>query len=486
MERYLYGASVQGIQSFIFQTNKLREIVGASELVEQICSKQFDDFAKNGDSIVRAAGKVICIFEKKKDCEDAVRKFPRKVMCLAPGITISQAVVKYDDDNYEWASNELEQRLRVQRNRPIRSLTLGLIAISRDSSTGFSAVKKEKGGLIDEASVKKTDNGQKTRALMIKLTGDENIKHENIAYDFNDLEGKNSWIAVIHADGNGIGNIVQQVCKNPKDAKAFSKLLNDITEASAKEAYKAIENDFEESVIPIRPIVLGGDDLTVICRADLAIKFTQKFLEAFENESKKRLEILDKYEITKKGLTACTGIAFVKSSYPFHYAIDLAEDLCKRAKGAARMIDANLAPSCLMFHKVQDTFVDDFKEIVERELTPQAKLSFEYGPYYCKVQEKYKDNTIGWLVSEIEKLNGKEGNAIKSHLRQWMSLLFDNVDAANQKMKRLRAINDQARATIPDIFDNVENVTNGKIPYYDILSLSSILTQDTKKGGTKL
>ena len=30
---YLYGASVQGIQSFIFQTDKLKEIVGASNLV---------------------------------------------------------------------------------------------------------------------------------------------------------------------------------------------------------------------------------------------------------------------------------------------------------------------------------------------------------------------------------------------------------------------------------------------------------------------
>ena len=33
---YLYGASVQGIQNFIFQTNELKDIVGASELVAQI------------------------------------------------------------------------------------------------------------------------------------------------------------------------------------------------------------------------------------------------------------------------------------------------------------------------------------------------------------------------------------------------------------------------------------------------------------------
>ena len=41
MTKYLYGASVQGIQQFIFQTNELKDIVGASELVESICTELF-------------------------------------------------------------------------------------------------------------------------------------------------------------------------------------------------------------------------------------------------------------------------------------------------------------------------------------------------------------------------------------------------------------------------------------------------------------
>jgi len=38
---YLYGASVQGIQSFIFETNELKNIVGASEIIEKICTSLF-------------------------------------------------------------------------------------------------------------------------------------------------------------------------------------------------------------------------------------------------------------------------------------------------------------------------------------------------------------------------------------------------------------------------------------------------------------
>jgi hypothetical protein len=38
---WLYGAAVQGIQGFIYQTNELKDIIGASELVEEICTLEF-------------------------------------------------------------------------------------------------------------------------------------------------------------------------------------------------------------------------------------------------------------------------------------------------------------------------------------------------------------------------------------------------------------------------------------------------------------
>jgi hypothetical protein len=138
-----------------------------------------------------------------------------------------------------------------------------------------------------------------------------------------------------------------------------------------------------------------------------------------------------------------------------------------------------------MFHKVQDSFVDDFEAIAKKELQPQPNLTFEYGPYYLveTLPAASKAQTISALLGNVEKLDGKEGNAIKSHLRQWLSLLFGNVDAANQKMKRLRKVNSKAADIIPAAFEKVE--TTEKIPYYDILSLASIMHTETKKGGAK-
>lgn len=120
--KFLYGASVQGIQSFIFQTSKLAEIVGASELVEQICTSFFKEQIGSGNFkeenlILGAAGNIKYIFDNASSCQELVRKFPKAVMEMVPGITISQAVVEYEQGGLNSALQKLEDKLRVQRNK---------------------------------------------------------------------------------------------------------------------------------------------------------------------------------------------------------------------------------------------------------------------------------------------------------------------------------------------------------------------------------
>ena len=97
--KYLYGASVNGIQDFIFKTNQLQEIVGASEIVKGI-EKEFEQISdyKEGDShiLLNAAGNIKAIFDDKTKLEKVVLEFPKIIMQKAYGITISQAVVKME------------------------------------------------------------------------------------------------------------------------------------------------------------------------------------------------------------------------------------------------------------------------------------------------------------------------------------------------------------------------------------------------------
>lgn len=510
--KYLYGAAVQGIQQFIFQTNELKDIVGASELVENICTEKFKEtFTDVGlsivddNTIINAAGNIKYEFDSKEDCEKIVRVFPKKVLETAPGITISQAVVLLDEnestENYADAINELESRLRIQRNKPMNSTTIGLMGIMRSHRTNMPVVqvltkkerdtKKEEVDYLDAAILCKRQ-AVKMLTLCHTAFGDETIGYRDVALDPEEMTLKNDWIAVIHADGNGLGQIVQKVGTKRNTFKDFSQRLDKATKQAAVEAYKEIwrVNEHADEKIPIRPIVLGGDDFTVICRADLALPYVTAFINHFEVQTHKELGmILKENEVFTEGdiqdrLTACAGIAYVKSSYPFYYAYELAEALCTRAKKDAKNKDSiregkEIAPSCLMFHKVQDSFVENFDEIARRELELSNSRTFEFGPYYINYDKNHRWS-VDKLIAEAKLIDekGKDGNAVKSHLRNWMQLLKEgNTGMAEQKLKRMKNI-----VTDKDLRKLISEVTKGdRIPAYDILAIHTINTQVTKE-----
>ena len=507
MAKYLYGAAIQGIQSYIFQTNRLMEIVGASELIEQICKSKFMEIVgakyseyeeSNGyGAILHAAGNIKYVFNDEEECRRIVRVFPKRISEFAPGITVSQAVVVMVDKyaTFPAAVNELEKRLRTQRNKPMRTATLGLMGIERCRQTGLPGVEKKSNHdettVIDAATKAKLSMLRHADELEYELTkslcntafGLKCINPRQVAYDIEKITCNNDWIAVIHADGNGLGQIVQAIGKDPNRFHEFSASLDKATKAAAVTAYNAVKCYFNESeFIPIRPVVLGGDDFTVICQAGIALDYVGAFISAFEDETNK----LNLKGLSFDHLTACAGVTFIKSSFPFYYGYELAEALCSRAKKEAKkdLNDGELPKSCLMFHKVQDSFTENWDDIVKRELTPQENISFEFGPYYIKEVKEQRRWLLKDLINASKQLDSKEGNAVKSHLRKWMSLLHDNPEMAKQHLDRLKSLLNRG-----DLLNLVEKVTKGEClsdnsivyPVYDILALHTINSQITKK-----
>ena len=482
MGKYLYGAAVQGIQQYILRTNKLKDIVSASGLVADICTRLFVEqlglslqgaelenyMRNNAHFILHAAGNIKYIFDTEDACKRVVLNFPRKIMEVAPGITISQAVVKYEDnDSFLTVVNELESKLRIQRNMPARSQTLGLMGIARSRQTGLPA-------FISTTSRGKGDNDN----LIIKAFGEEYVNR--VVYQIDQFTKEdNDWVAVIHADGNGLGRIVQKIGGDETRFKHFSENLDIATTEAARAAFHAVMEKGDFGDIPIRPIVLGGDDLTVVCRADLALDYTKTFIAEFE---KKTCGLFEGIPVFVEGpvrdrMTACAGIAYVKASYPFYYAYGLAESLCSAAKKDAKNNETinsgrELPPSCIMFHKVQDSFNETYDSIVSRELKPTDGISLQGGPYY--LHPKQGRRTVDELENAITLFANDEMNPVRSTVREWLSSLYENKGIADQLLQRAKMLYTGAQLSA---LRKATDVSNGSVLAYDILVIDTINNQ---------
>ena len=329
-----------------------------------------------------------------------------------------------------------------------------------------------------------------TYSLLRKAIGEEMadmVKTTNRVDSFTDA---NDWIAVIHADGNGLGRIVRAVSEGDSSGRDFHDFSSKLDESTIKAAKSAAGIVFENAIkngtdLPFRPVVLGGDDLTVIIRGSLAMPFIQNYLEAFETFTKENFEALaEKYAVLENGLTACAGIAFVKSSFPYYYAYNLAEELCAAAKK-----DSNREKSCIMFHKVQDSFVESYEDITKRELTTPEGHSFRYGAYYLNdTPDRWTidEKTIDDLTERIKNLDSKDGNALKSDIRQWLSAMMEpnGLERANQILDRIKEVNPSMKGEADALtscrtFTDKKGSTHNIYPAYDVLSLHSIIYQQT-------
>lgn len=473
---YLYGLTVQGIQSYIFSTNKLKEIIGASEIIEKLCTKWFFDFLKvdkkeKGIYHLNAAGNIR--FQTDKTTAQRIfKEFHFELLKKAPGVPFSQAVIEIEDNKEYEAIQKLDRALRGQRNQPLFNSDLGVMVRQKYRPTGNFACLKNTKVKDDNKNVDVVTSAKYDHSDATSLTGKIKIDSPTLKYptEFSEIAkgSKHSWLAVIHIDGNGMGNIIKSILKGDnknnkeKKGKKFEKLQEfsiDVGKCTLKAFITAIKEvvlpygikgDDSELTLPIRPLIIGGDDVTTIIRADLALEFTRVYLKAFEKETKEA-ELHNKSKIT-----ACAGIAYVKEKFPFHYSAHLAEELCVYAKNKS-----DRKASCVQFHKVQDSIIDGYKEITARELST-SNQNFVNGPYYL---DKYVDkNHISTLTKEVFSL--KDENSPKNGMREYIDASFNNPAMATILMSRMQ-----------EKYKKYKKLLDRKEAYIDFHTLLSI---DTK------
>ena len=483
--KYIYGASLVGLQEFIFKTNKLREIIGGSELIKQFDMLDLKEEFGISDYIVivQAAGNLRVILKDEVDARKIVRELPKKIMERICGISISQALVEYDDNNYDSAIKELERKLKVARNQNSIPLDGHFALLDINPRTGFSALDERcQEGRVDIGSL------QKLQAF------DRAAKENKYLKGVNEKIGNSkNKIAIIHIDGNSLGEIVRGI-RQVEEMQEFSKQIKQSTKEAfenAKEFATTKNNQIENK--KIREIILGGDDVTLMCDADLAIDFVCKFLSEFENNT----SFVKGFDKSKERLNACAGIAFCNEKFPFFMAVKLANELCQRAKSDSRGRDSANPPSSLMFHNIQDSFVGSFDEIRKRELiikNDSQEIACDFGAYYLN----FKPN-IQTLQEVI--LSFRDKQSPKSRLREWLNVLKEGQTKADNELKRIvtifkdkwidkhakklenplqedRETNGERISKLKEGLSVEKLIVEGKTPVFDILQILAVESKE--------
>lgn len=160
-------------------------------------------------------------------------------------------------------------------------------------------------------------------------------------------------LAVIKIDGNNYGAAFRQ-WRQKQEFKRFaeSAFATELFWYEARRLMRLALRQAMEQVLaafhfaeyfahfPIRILMLGGDDLLLVCPAELAIPlvvaFENSFREIQRKDHKKRKETRS-YPVR----TFSAGILIMPPTYPFHAAQDLAEQLTDSAKARSRALAGN-------------------------------------------------------------------------------------------------------------------------------------------------
>ncbi|QMS86110.1 hypothetical protein HUN01_00310 (plasmid) [Nostoc edaphicum CCNP1411] len=422
---------------------------GSNELRKKILNPQLnkhinDSEGVNIEVIIATSGKALLLAKDKEYAYKLIQKVTHKALIEAPGLDICGVFEKFnwDENNLGDINRKVHKKFELVRSqRPSHNLRfLRLPVIDECSTSGlpashveqFKQDNEEKTVLRSQVSCSKRQYSRdgfirirevlSRNELNIKLAPnlralDEELRKQNFSEEIQEdsLEGLDNqekltrpleWIAVVHADGNGLGEIFLDFGKNLSNRdyveqyRQFSIALDICTEKAFLSSLGIFEHE-KDGLISVIPLIIGGDDLTVICDGKSALKFTENFLVNFEKETNSQEHLngiipkIAMKSLKVECLSACAGIAIIKPHFPFSVAYELAEDLMQSAKKVKKIVvntETNKPYPCsaLDFHILYDSS-DVELDIIREKLTinNEADTSLLYTrPYVITDTDK--------------------------------------------------------------------------------------------------
>ena len=311
------------------------------------------------------------------------------------------------------------------------SASLGALKFSQESlqlnifdeSSPLSLPSRVKRAFASTSRKQQVDDVQERLAKQgMELKQEPQLDPTKLAAAFQDGEEsedtKNmlSSVGVVHIDGNGVGAIMRDLgrafdtvdaCLDSLKDAAYKRRdnpcsirddrfqwfvmevnyrLDGVVNQAVAEAWQTVDNIAGVNrlkTLPVVPVLVGGDDVTVYTDGRYAIPFAEAYIHHYDEltENDELLKQLAVVAGAKEAgpLTASAGVAIVGRNFPFHIAYDLAEGLVSRGKKLGKKKET-VPCSTIDFHVLRDATVLDPDDTLD-EYKGRTQRPFLIGHY---------------------------------------------------------------------------------------------------------
>jgi hypothetical protein len=457
---------IASIQKYVFCSNRLKENIGASIIVEEIFSTMIPNTLHNLDLLTVSefsswekitrnsevdfftknklveigyigGGNALILFSDFSNAKEFTREITKNALLEYPGIKINVCVTETNNNeiinNFEIFMNSIFSNLVESKNKYFPNVSIPKFGITKDCALSGNSIdsKLQDQYISSESKVKIEKSDSKNNKYNIG-----NGKY-SLTNEINKLGQKsgNNWIGVVHIDGNNMGEKFQN-CKNLNQLRYFSSKTKEIANTSFTELLEKLQKNIEKNEktlsnimslehkhYPIREILIGGDDITFVCNANFAIYLAETYIKIWTNNMNTALR---EYGLE---FSACAGIAIVKTKHPFYQSYKMSENLCTRAKSVVKKL-INPNTSAIDFYIHNGGISGDLDSLIDLKYTSEDKsINNHYGPYLLGGYTIDNKHSIDKLIQGIHYFYGVNQNHEK---------MSNNKIWPRSKLKELR------------------------------------------------
>lgn len=441
MKMVLAQYTIRSKQEYIFRTNRMVEIAGASENISQswnilftqadkmgkklrrvsenipFCMEEvkrlFDERKLNGIELFCGGGNDTVLYDSIETYLEVNKAFSRFLLENYPGMIPMAVACEYSGD-YDKDYANLMKQSDIEKNKMISGQSDFILPFSMMDRTTFQPYSDIIS--IAESSVRVTDEAKAKRKAGLKIR--EQNETVKLLDDLITKKGEESLLAVVHADGNNMGSKISEMLTDKKDydscvnimreftadtAKAFGKSGLDAMQKCQQQLKEDYKDKYDEKAFFFRKIIADGDDMTFVCNARFVMDYVGAYLEAAQNYNNKGEK--------EWRYSSCAGICIFHSHYPFARAYSLAEQACESAK-------KNVHGECIKeeswidFHYIHNGVGGDLDQIREHQgVSGCMARPWRIG---TKANTDRKDYSTLQILADIMKENGVSRSDIKT------------------------------------------------------------------------